>query len=226
MTRCMSAALTALFFTSVIAVPVASQAAAAAPEPAKMIAVALVRDSGDAALERKVAFYAHRALDALEAIPADARFDALTVDAVTPQQVSDALERYRRAAGEAGVDPVRAMAVLAGQVGAAGQAREIEAAAADIEEETQITGVTQLSADVAVPAAPDLPPVLADILSRVEGEGSNRTFTVRKGDLLGDIAAAVYGDVLYYKDLYAANRGVLRNPHSVEVGTVLSLPPL
>jgi tetratricopeptide (TPR) repeat protein len=61
-------------------------------------------------------------------------------------------------------------------------------------------------------------PPIADIHAAV------RTVRVQKNDTLRHIAARVYGNQGRWKDIYEANRSVLRMPEDVRVGQVLILP--
>jgi LysM repeat protein len=49
-------------------------------------------------------------------------------------------------------------------------------------------------------------------------------YTVKKGDNLGTIAQAAYGDKSLWKRIFRANRGELEDPDVVPVGTVLRIP--
>ena len=50
------------------------------------------------------------------------------------------------------------------------------------------------------------------------------TYTVQEGDTLWSIARKLYGDGSKYVKIYAANKDKIRNPNSVEVGQVLTIP--
>jgi|GEM_PF-2241424 len=50
------------------------------------------------------------------------------------------------------------------------------------------------------------------------------TYTVKPGDSLWDVAATLLGDGTKWVGLYAANRDVLPNRHSIAIGTVLQIP--
>lgn len=51
-----------------------------------------------------------------------------------------------------------------------------------------------------------------------------RTYTVRRGDTLGSIAARELGDSGRWREIYNANRDVVSNPHRIKPGMVLRLP--
>lgn len=67
-------------------------------------------------------------------------------------------------------------------------------------------------------------PEVAAVLARIEQSGGQRRLRVERGDTLGLIARAVYGDALLYRSIYAENRDVLRDPNTLRVGTLLALP--
>lgn len=51
-----------------------------------------------------------------------------------------------------------------------------------------------------------------------------RSYTVRPGDSLSEIAQKVYGDGSQWRKIQAANRSVLGNKNEVQVGQVLTIP--
>ena len=51
-----------------------------------------------------------------------------------------------------------------------------------------------------------------------------RHYTVQPGNTLSSIAEQVYGDPADWRELYEANRGVLRNPNMIFPGEVLDVP--
>lgn len=58
-------------------------------------------------------------------------------------------------------------------------------------------------------------------------EGCPTRHTVSPGDTLSRIAQRYYGDRLRFRELYAANRGVIgADPSIIEIGTVLAIPCL
>lgn len=50
------------------------------------------------------------------------------------------------------------------------------------------------------------------------------TYTVSRGDTLWDIASEVYGNPLRWKDLYQANRGLIKRASLIQPGQTLMLP--
>ena len=51
-----------------------------------------------------------------------------------------------------------------------------------------------------------------------------RTYTVKKGDTLSEIAANVYGDAGKYRKIFEANKDKLSDPDEIQPGQVLTLP--
>jgi nucleoid-associated protein YgaU len=54
--------------------------------------------------------------------------------------------------------------------------------------------------------------------------GGATTYTVKPGDVLGTISAAVYGTSKSWRKIYDANRDLLTDPNRLEVGMVLRIP--
>jgi nucleoid-associated protein YgaU len=54
--------------------------------------------------------------------------------------------------------------------------------------------------------------------------GSQRTYTVKKGDSLSKIAKQVYGDAKQWPKIHEANRDIIDNPDLIYPGQVLKLP--
>ena len=54
--------------------------------------------------------------------------------------------------------------------------------------------------------------------------GSNRTYTVAKGDTLFKIAAKVYGDHARWREIYEANRNVMSRENDLRIGLELVIP--
>jgi nucleoid-associated protein YgaU len=50
------------------------------------------------------------------------------------------------------------------------------------------------------------------------------SYTVQPGDTLRGIAEWFYGDRSCARDIHAANRSTIRDPQSLEAGTVLRIP--
>lgn len=53
---------------------------------------------------------------------------------------------------------------------------------------------------------------------------SGKTYTVKKGDCLWNIAKRFYGNGSTYMKIYNANTGVLKNPNLIYVGQVIKIP--
>jgi nucleoid-associated protein YgaU len=56
------------------------------------------------------------------------------------------------------------------------------------------------------------------------GAPEPRTYTVREGDSLSEIAQRLLGSARFYKAIYECNRDVLRSPDDIRVGMVLKIP--
>lgn len=54
--------------------------------------------------------------------------------------------------------------------------------------------------------------------------GDKGNYVVQSGDYLGKIAQNVYGDANKWNAIYEANRGILKNPNSLQPGQVLVIP--
>jgi nucleoid-associated protein YgaU len=50
------------------------------------------------------------------------------------------------------------------------------------------------------------------------------SYAVHRGDTLSGIAEWFYGDRGRWRDIYAANRSTIRDPETLEAGTVLRIP--
>jgi len=84
--------------------------------------------------------------------------------------------------------------------------------------------------------APETPyrPVVSDSLRKAETGGAPvgappmprgpRTYTVQPGDNLSRIAKALLGDAARWKDIFEANRNILKNPDVIRVGQELIIP--
>ena len=55
-------------------------------------------------------------------------------------------------------------------------------------------------------------------------KAASRTYTVRSGDTLSEIAAKFYGNPAHWTWIYAANRAKIHNPNSIYVGETLTIP--
>ena len=56
------------------------------------------------------------------------------------------------------------------------------------------------------------------------GGGSQRTYTVKSGDTLSQIAKEHYGDANAYRRIFDANRDQLSDPDLIKPGQVLKIP--
>ena len=59
---------------------------------------------------------------------------------------------------------------------------------------------------------------------RLQIVGQQRFITVQAGDTLGSLARDIYGDMLLFRRIYSANRGVISNPNVITPGTRLVIP--
>jgi len=57
-----------------------------------------------------------------------------------------------------------------------------------------------------------------------KAQPASRTYTVRSGDTLSEIAAKFYGNPAHWTLIYAANRAKIHNPNSIYVGETLTIP--
>lgn len=60
--------------------------------------------------------------------------------------------------------------------------------------------------------------------ARKGSEGSSMTYTVKKGDTLEKISAAVYGDGSKWRRIFEANQHALKNPSRIYPGQKLRIP--
>ena len=56
--------------------------------------------------------------------------------------------------------------------------------------------------------------------------GGLQTYTVKSGDTLSKIAQQFYGDAGQYMRIFEANRDRLKDPHSIQAGQELYIPPV
>ena len=56
------------------------------------------------------------------------------------------------------------------------------------------------------------------------GAPSGKTYTVKKGDCLWNIAKLLLGDGSRYTEIYALNRDKITNPNLIYPGQVLTIP--
>lgn len=64
--------------------------------------------------------------------------------------------------------------------------------------------------------------IIADI--RPATEAYFAKYTVKKGDTLGKIAKEFYGNAKLYKQIFEANRHILKNADLIEIGQELTIP--
>jgi nucleoid-associated protein YgaU len=50
------------------------------------------------------------------------------------------------------------------------------------------------------------------------------TYTVAKGDSLSKIAKQLYGDAQKWRQIYEANKDIIKNPDLIQPGLVLKIP--
>ena len=64
-----------------------------------------------------------------------------------------------------------------------------------------------------------------DTVARVDSTSTPKTYTVKKGDCLYNIAKSLYGDGSKYSSIYAANKSLIgSNPNLIKPGQVLQIP--
>ena len=66
--------------------------------------------------------------------------------------------------------------------------------------------------------------IMADI--KVADESVYARHTVKSGETLGKIAKHYYGDAMKYKDIFAANSDILKNPDMIHPDQELIIPNL
>ncbi|WP_172827442.1 LysM peptidoglycan-binding domain-containing protein [Formosa sp. Hel1_31_208] len=66
--------------------------------------------------------------------------------------------------------------------------------------------------------------IMADI--KVADESVFHRHTVKSGETLGKIAKQYYGDAMKYKDIFAANTDILKNPDLIHPDQELIIPNL
>lgn len=66
--------------------------------------------------------------------------------------------------------------------------------------------------------------IMADI--RVADESVYHRHTVKSGETLGKIATHYYGDAMKYKEIFAANTDILKNPDLIHPDQELIIPNL
>ena len=86
------------------------------------------------------------------------------------------------------------------------------------EDTAQATSVASNPEPVA-PVAPATPPT-----APVTSVAGRRTHTVARGETLSIISKKYYGTPNRWKDIYNANRGVMRNASDLKIGRELVIP--
>lgn len=60
--------------------------------------------------------------------------------------------------------------------------------------------------------------------SKTQSTAGGRTYVVKKGDTLSEIAKKFYGDSTQWKKIYNANKSRIKDPKKLQVGTKLVIP--
>lgn len=64
-----------------------------------------------------------------------------------------------------------------------------------------------------------------DVATRVDSASTPKTYTVKKGDCLYNIAKSLYGNGAKYADIYSANKSIIgSNPNLIYPGQILKIP--
>lgn len=64
-----------------------------------------------------------------------------------------------------------------------------------------------------------------DVTTRVDSSSTPKTYTVKKGDCLYNIAKSLYGNGAKYTDIYSANKSIIgSNPNLIYPGQILKIP--
>jgi nucleoid-associated protein YgaU len=91
-------------------------------------------------------------------------------------------------------------------------------------------GIGKVDCRVEVAAAPaspaKAPGQVPQQTSQQAAQPESTFYTVKSGDTLGKIAAAVYGDAGKYPVIFAANKPMLKDPNKIYPGQSLLIPPL
>jgi nucleoid-associated protein YgaU len=74
------------------------------------------------------------------------------------------------------------------------------------------------------PAARSSKPKAQPKESYASGKKSTRSYTVKKGDTLQKISQKFYGTTKKWRQIYEANRKVVKDPDKLTVGTKLTIP--
>lgn len=65
---------------------------------------------------------------------------------------------------------------------------------------------------------------MADDTKPAADNAYTQTHVVVAGDTLSKIAQKYYGDASLYKDIFEANRDILKDPNKIQVGQKLKIP--
>ncbi len=79
---------------------------------------------------------------------------------------------------------------------------------------------------VAVKPADPIPPPPVEKKSPVETVGNQKIYTVQGGDTLSGISSKVYNTSRHYQKIYEANKDVIADPNTLQVGSKLVMPDL
>ncbi|MHB1158624.1 MAG: LysM peptidoglycan-binding domain-containing protein [Phycisphaerales bacterium] len=71
---------------------------------------------------------------------------------------------------------------------------------------------------------PTEPPATAFTSEGATSGGDTKTYTIQKGDVLGKLATKFYGTSKAWPKLVALNRGVIKDPDNLVVGTTIKVP--
>jgi len=69
-------------------------------------------------------------------------------------------------------------------------------------------------------------PVVAEKKPAVETVGNQKIYTVQSGDTLSGISSKVYNTSRHYQKIYEANKDVIADPNTLQVGSKLVMPDL
>lgn len=84
--------------------------------------------------------------------------------------------------------------------------------------------VTVVKVKKPTPSKPSKPPTPSKPKRTTENKPKQKTYTVKKGDCLWNIAKKFYGNGAQYTKIYNANKSKIKNPNLIYVGQVLVIP--